>query len=119
MKTADTHTLEIKSYEGWLIIKVINTPKLKNIGLGSMLSDFNKFDVKISDDALSIIKSKLNTDMDLNNPALEILSETKIWWASSNGLLIPPNELIHIYNIPIHTYCSNDIDEELKNIIKN
>lgn len=118
MKTADTHTLEIKSYNDWLILKLIPTPKIKYIGIGTMLSDFNKFDVLISDEALKILKNNLNKDLDKTDPALEILSEEKIWWASTSGILIKPNELIHIYTIPYHTYVNNDVDEELKKIIK-
>jgi hypothetical protein len=119
MKTADTHTVEIKEYNNWLIIKLINTPKLKSIGIGSMLTDFNKNDLKISDEALSIIKNKLNQNKEHQQPALEILSPTKIWWASTTGILIPPNETIHIYDIPIHSYINNDINDELKIKIKN
>lgn len=118
---ADIHSLEIKTYEGYLILKVNKTPKIKFIGLGSLLADFNRFDVKISDEALNILKDSLNNlniNLQKENPSLEILSETRIWWPSNQGIIIPPNELMHIYAIPVHTTISNDIDEQLKNIIK-
>ena len=120
MNVADTHTAEIKEYNGWLIIKLINSPKLKVVGLGTLLSNINSNDIHISGNALKILKHNFMQNMDQQNPALEILSETSIWWASvNNGIIIPPGELIHIYKIPVHTECDNVIDDEIKNIINN
>lgn len=118
MNTADTHTAEILEYNNWLIIKLINSPKLKIVGVGTLLSNINSKDLKISISALNILKANLNVNLNKENPALEILSETSIWWASiNNGIIIPPNELLHVYTIPTHSICENKIDDDIKMFI--
>lgn len=112
------HTLEIKTYKKWLIITVLQTgPKLKTIGVGTLFSDFNKWDLQISEEALAIITDNLNCNFDKVEPVLEIISTDRIWWASNRGILIPPNEVYHVHTIPLHTTCNNTIDEKLINII--
>ncbi len=120
MKFADTHTLEILEYNNWIIIKLNKyTPKLRNIGEGLILSDFNKFDVKISPEALSILNKNINKNIDKENPVLEIISNDRIAWLSKTGIIIPPNEIFHIFDIPYHTECENIVDEEVKKTINN
>lgn len=114
------HTLEIKAYNKWLILTILTSgPKLKQIGTGLLFSDFNKFDLQISDEALVIIKDNLNLNFDKTEPVLEIISKDRIWWASRQGIIIPPNEIYHIHTIPLHTICNNVIDEKIINNINN
>jgi len=111
------HVIEIREYNNYLIITLIDnkTPKLQYVGAGLMLQKFNDNDVKISPQALNLlIKNLGNKHID---PALEIISRDKIWWASKNGIIIPPNELINVFVIPYHTVCDNDIDEKIKKIL--
>lgn len=110
----DIHVIEIREYNNYLIITVIDpkTPKLQYLGSGLLLSGFNEKDVKISPQALNIlIRNLKNTHTD---PALEIISKDKIWWASKRGIIIPPDELINVFIIPYHTVCDNIVDETLK-----
>lgn len=116
----NTHTVEIKEYNKWLIVTVLDYgPKIKTLGIGTLFSDFNKNDLHISLNALNIIKDNLNQNIDKKDPVLEIISFNRIWWESDKGIIIPPNEIFHIYTIPLHTICNNDIDEKIKNIIDN
>ena len=114
------HLVEIKEYNKWLIIKVINKSiKLKHIGTGILFSGFNQFDLKISNEALVIIKDNIKKNLSVENPVLEIITKDKIWWASNTGIIIPPNEIFHIFEIPNHLICENNIDDELKKTIDN
>lgn len=112
------HSIEIKEYNGWLLISIIHlSPKIKFVGIGTMLSDFNINDLLISKEALSILSKNIgNSHVE---PALEIIRKDCIWWASKKGILIPPNELLNVYNIPHHTICDNIIDIEIKKHIDN
>jgi len=114
------HTVEIKEYNKWLIITILNyNIKIKNVGVGLLFSDFNRNDLHISSEALSVLKDNLNVNIQHKDPVLEIISMDRMWWASNQGIIIPPNEYFHIYTIPNHTLCKNDIDEKIKNIIDN
>lgn len=115
--TTDKHIIEIREYNDYLIITLIDdqTPKLKYTGSGLMIQNFNQNDIKISPQALNIlIKNLGNTHQD---PALEIISKDKIWWAGKKGIIIPPNELINVFVIPYNTMCDNDIDEKIKKVL--
>lgn len=113
------HSVEIKAYKKWLIITVIKFgPKIKSVGTGLLFSDFNKLDLQISEDAMIILKDNLNLNLAKPDPVLEIMGTNRIWWASNQSIIIPPNEYFHIYTIPRHTVCpNNDIDEKIKKII--
>lgn len=114
------HLVEIKEYNKWLIVKVINKSiKIKHIGTGILFSDFTQFDLKISEEALGILKNNLKNNLLTNNPVLEIITKDKMWWSSNTGIIIPPNEIFHIFELPYHTLCNNIIDNELKKIIDN
>lgn len=113
----DTHIIEIKEYNNYLIVTLIDkkTPKMKFVGAGVMLTNFNGNDIKISPQALNIlIKNIGNTYAD---PAFEIISKDKLWWAGKNGIIIPPDELINVFILPHHTVCDNEIDEKLKKVL--
>lgn len=114
------HAVEITEYNKWLIITVRNFgPKIKLVGTGLLFSDFNRNDLFISNDAITIIKDNLNLNTDKKDPVMEIIATNRIWWASTQGLLIPPDEYFHIYTIPLHTTCKNNVDEKIKNSIDN
>jgi len=114
------HSVEINAYKKWLIITVLDYGiKIKNIGTGLLFSGFNKFDLHISDDALVILKDNLNLNIEKKDPVLEIIAMDRMWWASSQGIIIPPHEYFHIYTIPQFTKCDNTVDEEIKKIIDN
>jgi hypothetical protein len=114
------HTIEIKAYKKWLIITVLNYGiKLKSIGTGLLFADFNRHDLKISDEAVAILKDNLNTNFEKKDPVLEIISTDRMWWASKRGIIIPPNEIYHIHTIPLYTTCDNVVDEEIKKNIDN
>ncbi len=112
------HTLEIKSYNDWLILTLVNNgPKVKQIGIGTMVSGFNENDILISPEALLLLKKNIgNTHKD---PAFEIISKDNIWWASYRGIIIPPNELLNVFFIPHHKTCDNTLDEEILKKLKN
>jgi len=113
------HTIEIKEFNNWLIIKVLDYgPKIKYIGTGLLFSDFNKNDLLISQEALNILSNNLGK---INNeiPVLEIINFDKIFWQSDKGIIIPPNEIIHVYTIPYFTLCNNNIDDKIIEIINN
>lgn len=114
------HTLEIKEYNGWLILTLLNKgPKIKSVGTGLLFSDFNKLDLLISLEALNIIKDNLAKNFDKKDPVLEIIGIDRIWWASNKGIIIPPNEIYHIYTIPMHTIVDNIVDNNIKKIIQS
>ena len=112
-------TLEIVEFNGYLIIKLLdNGPKIKIVGNGTMISNFNNLDVSISLEAILILQKNLLIDINKPDPALEIISKDKIWWSALNkGIIIQPNELIHIHCIPFYTVCENIVDDKLKNIL--
>lgn len=113
-----THSVEIKAYNRWLIVTVIQYGvKIKSVGTGLLFSDFNRNDLQISDEAMSILKDNINMNIDKKDPVLEIIAMDRIWWASTQGIIIPPNEHFHIYTIPHHTMCKNDVDEQIKKAI--
>jgi len=115
-----SHSVEIKAYKKWLIITVVKPgPKIKTIGTGLLFSDFNKLDLLISDEALAILKDNLNLNLSKPDPVLEIIGTNRIWWASNQNIIIPPNEYFHIYTIPRYTPGPNNIDDNIKNIIDN
>ena len=112
------HSVEIKAYNRWLIVTVIqNGLKLKSVGTGLLFSDFNRYDLHISDEAMAILKDNIMLNIDKKDPVLEIIAMDRIWWASQQGIIIPPNEHFHVYTIPHHTICKNDVDEKIKNVI--
>lgn len=112
------HSVEIKTYNKWLIITVLQYgTKLKSIGTGLLFSDFNRLDLQISEDALNIIRDNLNQNIEKKDPVMEIIAIDRIWWASPQGIIIPPNEYFHIYTIPVHTVCDNAVDDAIKKII--
>ena len=114
-------SIEIRSYKGWLILKLVSTtPKLKIVGNGTSLINFNRNDVHISPQALSILNSNIGCNLKEPYPALEVLSENTLWWASiDNGIIIPNNTVMHIHVLPVHTQCDNNIDDKIKEIINN
>lgn len=112
------HTLEIKEYKKWLIITVLEYgAKIRNLGTGTLFFNFNRNDLQISLDAYGILKDNIKKNMDQKDPVMEIISYDRIWWASDKGIIIPPNEIFHIFTIPMHTTCNNDVDEKIKKII--
>jgi len=113
-----THSVEIKTHNKWLIITVLQYgTKLKSIGTGILFSGFNRLDLHISEDALDIIRDNINQNIEKKDPVMEIIATDRMWWASSQGIIIPPNEYFHIYTIPLHTTCNNTVDDEIKKII--
>ena len=93
----------------------VNSPKVKRIGTGLLLSNFHAKDVLISKEALDILLNSILSNKSKTNIGLEIISKTSIWWASTNsGIILPLSEgEINVYDIPYHTIISNDIDEKL------
>lgn len=117
---ADTQSLIIKEYKGYLVLTKYNTPKIQIKGNGSLLSFFNKKDVHISHEALNLIKSKLKIQNESNTYALHITSKTNIFWSSHEGIIIPPDEPVIISDIPVHTLITdNSIDTNIKTAIDN
>lgn len=111
------HTLEIKEYNKFLIIKLVNkTPKLRPVGAGMALINFNKNDLFISESAAELLRTHVNTNTN-EQPVLEIMSDTSLWYMGNQGLIIPPNEVIHVYAMPQYLVCDNHIDEVLKNTL--
>lgn len=90
---------------------------MKSVGTGTLLSGFNMNDVHISQPALDILKSYIGFKQD-KEPVVEILSPSSIWFASFRGIIIPPNEILHVYELPYHTLIDNNVDEHLKKIIE-
>lgn len=114
---ADTQSIIIKEYKGYLVLTKYNTPKIKITTHGSLLTFFNKKDVHISNDALKVLKSKLNNKNTDNIYALEIKNNS-IYWASHEGIIIPPSQPVDITKIPVHTLIDdNTIDIEIKKAI--
>ena len=113
----DIHAIEIREYNNYLIITLIDdkTPKLQYVGSGLMLNSFNQNDIKISPQALNILIKNLGNKYP--DPALEIISKDKMWWASKKSIIIPPDELINVFVIPYHITCDNDIDEKIKKVL--
>lgn len=112
------HTLEIKEYNRYLVIKVAKrTPKLRSVGTGTALINFNKYDIQISREAADILKSNIATFDNTDTPVLEIMSSSSLWYLGTQGLIIPPGEIFHIYEMPEYTECDNEIDVVLKNTI--
>jgi hypothetical protein len=112
------HTVEIKEYKRWLIVTVLDYGfKIKEVGTGLLFSNFNRLDLKISDEAIAIIRDNLNANLEKKEPVLEIIATDRIWWASRQGIIIPPNEIYHIYTMPLFTKCENAVDEKIKTII--
>jgi hypothetical protein len=111
-------TLRITTYKGYLILTLMDRgPKTKHVGIGTMLSDFNQRDVLISKKALEIIESNMSVNLDRPEPVLEVIAADRMWWSSTNGIIIPPNEIYHVYAIPHHTLCDNVIDFKLKDVL--
>ena len=112
------HSLEIKSHNDWLILTLVHKgPKVKQIGIGTMVSGFNENDILISPEALLLLKQNIGNIH--KDPAFEIISNDSIWWASYMGIIIPPNELLNVFSIPYHKLCDNSLDDEILNKIKN
>jgi len=112
------HTLEIKEYNQFLIIKVVKrTPKLRSVGTGTALINFNKYDLHISKQAANILQSQVAVFDNSQNPVLEIMSSSSLWYMGTQGLIIPPGEIFHIYEMPQYIECDNEVDEILKNTI--
>jgi hypothetical protein len=115
------HTIEIKEYNKFLIIKLVKqTPKLRPVGAGMALINFNKNDLFISESAADILRTYTllqNSTNTLDQPVLEIMSDSSLWYMGTQGLIIPPGEIIHVYAMPHFTVCDNDIDEVLKNTL--
>jgi hypothetical protein len=117
---ADQESIVIKEYKNYLVLTAYKTPKIKIVGSGSLLSFFNKKDVKISKDALSILK-KYQQENNNDIISLQIIGKTNIWWNSHYGIIIPPNDKsTKIKTIPVHTLIDdNTIDDEIKKVIDN
>jgi hypothetical protein len=112
------HTVEIKEYKRWLIVTVLDYGfKIREVGTGLLFSNFNRLDLKISDEAMAIIRDNLNANLEKKEPVLEIIATDRIWWASRQGIIIPPGEIYHIYTMPLFTKCENAVDEKIKTII--
>lgn len=111
-------TLKITAHKGYLILTLMNKgPKVKAFGVGTMLSNFNDADVYISEEALVILKNNVMQNMQLKDPVLEIIAKDRLWWSSTTGIIIPPGELLHLYVLPHHTMCANEVDHKLKELI--
>lgn len=108
---ADTYTLKITEYKGYLICQLNHTPKLTPIGLGSMINIINSNDVYISKEAyLTMLSNKVKCD----NPAIEVLNKNKIFLQFKDNCILPPLEPISLYEIPIHKTCDNIVDINIK-----
>lgn len=113
------HTLEIKEYNKFLIIKIVKiTPKLRSVGAGTALINFNKNDIFISREAADILKSQVAVFNNEQSPVLEIMSSSSLWFMGNKGIIIPPEEIVHIYDMPLYTECDNVVDDMLKNTIQ-
>lgn len=112
------HSIEIKEYNKYLIIKLVKrTPKIRSVGTGTALVNFNKYDLCISKEAAAILQQNIATFNNTQNPVLEIMSSSSLWYMGQQGLIIPPDEIFHIYEMPQYTECDNEVDEVLKNTI--
>lgn len=118
---ADQESIVIKEYKGYLVLTAYSTPKIKIIGTGSALNLFSRKDVKISKNALEVLRkySKQNNNSDVIS--LQVLSKTNIWWNSHHGIIIPPNDnSTKIKAIPNHILIDdNTVDSEVKKAIDN
>lgn len=115
-------SVEIKMKDGWLVLKLVNhlSPKINVNGYGTSLINFNANDLLISNEALLYLKRQLNKRLNEQNPAIDFINVNNIWWgAMKSGIVLQPNELIHIREIPTHNICDNIIDDEVIKIIKN
>lgn len=114
MNKADTHTINICAYKGYLICTVNNTPKLIPTGIGSVLSNFNKKDVQISNEALIILRGNIIAPIITKDViGLKIFSKSKIYWSSKGNIIVHKND-IAVYDIPVHTIVDNIIDSKIK-----
>lgn len=117
MKYADSFTLKITEYKSYLILTCNETPKLKKIGLGVLLNATLNSDIEISPEAYLILTQNVKKNLNKSQPVLEIINSKKIWWYSNSNLIIPPNEILHIHQLPIYTSCINSVDEKIKQAI--
>ena len=113
MKKVDKFTIQIKMYRNYFICTINTTPKLNYLGTGVVLTDFNMYDLEISQDVLDIFNSRLK-HINKDTPVLEVLSKNRIWINTKSNTIIDINESMNIIDIPYHTICSNDIDTTLK-----
>lgn len=109
------YTIKILHYNKHFIIKINHTPKLKVVGNGVMLRQFNNNDVLISFEALEQLKKHYNNKKD--NPVIEVVNNDTIWIASYNNIIIPDTENINVFDIPYCTLIKNDIDQNIKNFL--
>lgn len=112
-------TLKITIHNKHLIITPLDEgPKMKKFGNGTMVSNFGAMDLMISKEALSVLESKLlSDDIAKQDPALEIITKDKIWFSGKTALIIPEDETIHVFTIPYHTLCENEVDEKIKEFL--
>jgi hypothetical protein len=111
-------TLRITTYKKYIILTLLDRgPKVKPVGSGTLLSDFNESDVLISAEALDVLKDNVMRNLQEPEPTLEIIAKDKLWWVGQTGLIIPPGEIIHIHVMPYHTICENLVDSKLKEFI--
>lgn len=113
--------IKITYHPGTLILTLMDprSPKVKKVGTGLLLSQFNNRDVLISNEALTILMSSIPANKSKKDIGLEVISKSSIWWASqSGGIILPMMESeINIYDVPWHTITSNDIDEKLLKLL--
>ncbi len=108
--------IEIKEYKGYLILKLITkSHNLRTVGVGCMLSNIKTTDIGISEEAYKVLYTHIGNTY--ANPALEVISPSKMWWASQDGLIIDPSTQVNIFAIPNKTVCDNEIDEKIKTLI--
>jgi len=113
--------IKITYHPGTLILTLMDpkSPKVKKVGTGLLLSQFNNRDVLISNDALNVLLNSIPANKSKKDIGLEVISKSSIWWASSSGGIILPmmDSEINIYEIPWHTTTPNDVDEKLLKIL--
>lgn len=117
-KYADSAAVKICLYNGHLILTVLdkNTPKIRTLGLGQSLTNFNEKDLLISEEALTEISKIAANNKKCDITGLEFITKNNIWWASNqDGIILKiSEECIRVYAIPKHTICKNEIDPKLK-----
>jgi len=113
--TLNQHTYKISYYKGHFVIEIRKTPKLQNVGTGTLIKNYNNSDVLISYDALNELKKYIGKKS--TTPAIEVVNKNTIWIASYTNTIISDKEDICLYDLPICTIVDNDIDINIKNFL--
>lgn len=96
------------------------SPKLDPRGVGMSLSGFNSTDLEMSQEAVDMLNKIRSRPRGTDGVAMECINKYNIWWMSKDGgIIIPVDEAaINIFEMPVYTIVSNEVDPKLNEIIK-